>query len=291
MRETLCNWQQQPADAPLVLQVQLALMRLMQALPATHTVCSSVAAASKRPASHAPPPAAPVDPAKKSRVRTLHGSRLLHHNHLHLIHLHLIHLHLIHLPLCAQVDALFADLLADDPPLRPRPAAGIITAAFASGAAAAHVVKPSAPPASITSTSITSTAAHALSASALRPAALPSVMTGAGHKEVTVTTTKDFAGQIVNVTRTVAVGSDEHKKLMQVAHKRPFPLLARRRRLFVQAFQPLAAEAQGHRSGVSAGPDGQSEEGRPPNSSFRNAFPSYSCASRRRLWRKARAIG
>jgi hypothetical protein len=167
----------------------------------------------------------------------------------------------------AQVDALFADLLADDPPLRPRPAAGIITAAFASGAAAAHVVKPSAPPPSITSTSITSTAAHALSASVLRPAALPSVMTGAGHKEVTVTTTKDFAGQIVNVTRTVAVGSDEHKKLMQVAHKRPFPLLARRRRrLFVQVFKPFAAEAQGHRSRVSAGPDGQSEEGRTPNS-------------------------
>ncbi len=41
-------------------------------------------------------------------------------------------------------------------------------------------------------------------------------MTGAGHKEVTITTTKDFAGQMVNVTRTVAVGSEEHKKLMQV---------------------------------------------------------------------------
>lgn len=41
-------------------------------------------------------------------------------------------------------------------------------------------------------------------------------MTGVGHKEVTITTTKDFAGQMVNVTRTVAVGSDEHKKLMQV---------------------------------------------------------------------------
>jgi hypothetical protein len=42
-------------------------------------------------------------------------------------------------------------------------------------------------------------------------------MTGAGHKEVSITTTKDFAGQLVHVTRTVAVGSEEHKKMMQVS--------------------------------------------------------------------------
>jgi hypothetical protein len=92
-------------------------------------------------------------------------------------------------------------------------------------------------------------------------------MTGAGHKEVTVTTTKDFAGQIVNVTRTVAVGSDEHKKLMQVLHKRPLPLLrAANACLFKPSNQRFAAEAQGHGAGVSAGPDGQGEEGRRPNS-------------------------
>ncbi len=123
-------------------------------------------------------------------------------------------------PFAAQVDALFADLLADDPPLRPRPAGGIITAAFSSGAAAA-AVRPPAP----TGTG-PSAAAHA--ASTLRHASLPSAMTGAGHKEVTITTAKDFAGQIVNVTRTVAVGSAEHQKLLQVQrHARRFRALCR----------------------------------------------------------------
>jgi hypothetical protein len=113
---------------------------------------------------------------------------------------------------------LFADLLADDPPLRPRAAVGgIITAAFA--ASATPVIKATTPTASVSSTS-SAIAAQGATASALRPASLPSAMTGAGHKEVTVTTTKDFAGQLVHVTRTVAVGSEEHKKMMQVNPKR-----------------------------------------------------------------------
>jgi hypothetical protein len=168
-----------------------------------HSVLHPVAAASKRPASHAAPPPAAEDPAKKSRVRAqfISSPPPLHQHHQR----------------CAQVDALFADLLADDPPLRPRPVGGIITSAFASGAAATGA-KASAPTASISS----SVVARASSATLLQPSALSSAMTGVGHKEVTITTTKDFAGQMVNVTRTVAVGSEEHKKLMQVTASSSF---------------------------------------------------------------------
>jgi hypothetical protein len=120
-------------------------------------------------------------------------------------------------PKSAQVDALFADLLSDDPPLRPRgPAAGIITTAFASRTPSVVPACATASSAAATSTSNNIVAAHASTAKSLPPAHLTSAITGTGHKEVTVTTTKDFAGQLVNVTRTVAVGSDEHKKLIQV---------------------------------------------------------------------------
>jgi len=111
---------------------------------------------------------------------------------------------------------LFADLLADDPPLRPRGAVGgIITAAFASGggAAAAAPIKASTAAAASGSTCTTIWGA---TGGTLRSAVLSSAMSGVGHKEVTVNSTKDFAGQLVTVTRTVAVGSEEHKKLMQV---------------------------------------------------------------------------
>ncbi len=170
------------------------------------------------------------------------------------------------------MDALFADLLADDPPLRPRgPVGGIITAAFASGAAL-PVAKASAPPACVTASS----AAQATAASALRPAALPCAMTAAGHKEVTVTTTKDFAGQLVHGTRTVAVGSDEHKKLMQVRRDRLITsqreilsvfvsfsrgCVAAAAALSAQAVAFVASEAEGHWTGVGAGSHEQSEKG------------------------------
>ena len=194
--------QQQLAAAQQELQVPSHWLS-PAALFITHACGLAVAAATKRPASHAPPPATAVDdPAKKSRVRALAPSPLA--------------------PAprpssrASQVDALFADLLADDPPLRPRgPVGGIITAAFASGGCSAVSAAPFKASATAASAS-SSVAVPGVNGGALRPAALPSAMSGAGHKEVTVTSTKDFAGQLVTVTRTVAVGSEEHKKLMQV---------------------------------------------------------------------------
>ena len=127
----------------------------------------------------------------------------------------------------SQVDALFADLLADDPPLRPRgPVGGIITAAFASGGCAAVSAAAPIKAAATAASASTSVAVPGVNGGTLRPAALSSAMSGAGHKEVTVTSTKDFAGQLVTVTRTVAVGSEEHKKLMQVPLK-PFHYVCR----------------------------------------------------------------